>query len=92
MEATRAEIAGYAGADLLCYRAEAPEALVAAEAAAFDPVLDWAEQALRREVPGRGEGVVHVRQPAHALQGGPSRARADRERVRAGGAARHGRA
>ncbi|MGO4871129.1 MAG: ATP12 family chaperone protein [Roseiarcus sp.] len=66
IEATRAEIAGYAGADLMCYRAEAPEALVAAEAAAFDPVLDWAGEALGAKFLV-GVGVVHVRQPESAL-------------------------
>ncbi len=66
MAATRAEIAGYAGSDLLCYRATAPEALVAAEAAAFDPVLDWAREALGAKFLV-AEGVVHVRQPEPAL-------------------------
>ncbi len=65
--ATRAEIAGYAGSDLLCYRPTAPEALVAAEAAAFDPMLDWAREAFGAKFLV-GEGVVHVRQPAHALE------------------------
>ncbi len=65
--ATRAEIAGYAGSDLLCYRAAAPEALLAAEAAAFDPVLEWAEEALGAKFLV-GEGVVHVRQPESALE------------------------
>jgi chaperone required for assembly of F1-ATPase len=67
MEATRAEVAGYAGSDSLCYRAEAPAALVAAETEAFDPVLDWVERALGAKFL-LGEGVVHVRQPARALQ------------------------
>ncbi len=67
MEATRTEIAGYAGADLLCYRAEAPEALAAAEAEAFDPVLDWAGEALGAKF-RVGQGVVHVRQSEGALQ------------------------
>ena len=66
MAATRAEIAGYAGSDLLCYRATTPEALVAAEAAAFDPVLDWAREALGAKFLV-AEGVVHVRQPEPAL-------------------------
>lgn len=34
-------LAGYAGTDLLCYRAERPEALVARQREAWDPVLDW---------------------------------------------------
>ncbi len=64
--ATRTEISGYARADLLCYRAEAPEALVAAEAEAFDPVLEWAGQALGAKFLV-ARGVVHVRQPESAL-------------------------
>lgn len=38
-------IAEYGGSDLLCYRAEAPEELAAAQAAAWDPMLDWAVSA-----------------------------------------------
>lgn len=37
-----AELAAYGETDLLCYRAEAPDALVARQAAAWDPLLDWA--------------------------------------------------
>lgn len=36
-------LAEYGGSDLLCYRAEAPAELVARQAAAWDPLLDWAE-------------------------------------------------
>ena len=64
---TEAEIAGYAASDLLCYRAEAPEALVATEAAAFDPVLDWAGEALGARLLV-ATGVVHVAQPEAALK------------------------
>ncbi len=39
-------LAAYAASDLLCYRAEGPEALVARQAAAFEPVLGWAEAEL----------------------------------------------
>lgn len=39
-------IAAYGETDLLCYRAEAPEALVHRQAAAWDPMLVWAETAL----------------------------------------------
>ena len=42
LAATRAEIANYAAADLVCYRAETPEALVALQTEAYDPVLAWA--------------------------------------------------
>src|SRR3546814_13002248 len=34
----------YSESDLLCYRADAPAALVARQAAAWDPLLDWAAQ------------------------------------------------
>jgi chaperone required for assembly of F1-ATPase len=63
---TRADIARYAGADLLCYRAEAPEALVAMQAEAFDPVLAWAEEALGTRFI-LSAGVMHVAQPERAL-------------------------
>ena len=36
-------LAGYAATDLLCYRAEGPEGLVALQAETWDPVLDWME-------------------------------------------------
>ncbi|OYY91745.1 MAG: ATPase [Sphingomonas sp. 28-66-16] len=39
-----ANLAAYAESDLLCYRAEAPAALVARQAAAWDPLLDWARR------------------------------------------------
>ncbi len=42
----RADIVKYAGSDLLCYRADGPSELVAAQAAAWDPVLDWARESI----------------------------------------------
>ena len=39
-------IAEYGGTDLLCYRAEAPDELVARQANAWDPLLEWAEAEL----------------------------------------------
>jgi chaperone required for assembly of F1-ATPase len=38
-----AEAAGYAGTDLLCYRAVSPESLAMRQAEAWQPWLDWAE-------------------------------------------------
>ena len=38
------EAAGYAGTDLLCYRAAGPASLAARQAAAWQPWLDWAER------------------------------------------------
>jgi chaperone required for assembly of F1-ATPase len=63
---TRAELAAYGETDLLYYRAGAPEKLVAAQAAAFDPVLDWVHEAFGARFI-LTEGVVHVRQPERAL-------------------------
>lgn len=36
------EVVSYAACDLLCYRAEEPQGLIARQDAAWDPVLDWA--------------------------------------------------
>lgn len=36
-------IADYADSDLLCYRADGPEALTLRQAEAWDPLLDWAD-------------------------------------------------
>lgn len=57
-----ATLAAYAGTDLLCYRADAPPALVAAEAAAWDPLLDWARAryAVHFEIV---TGIIHCPQP-----------------------------
>ncbi|WP_050525431.1 ATP12 family chaperone protein [Pseudorhodobacter aquimaris] len=37
-------LAAYGGSDLLCYRADAPQELVARQAQAWDPLLDWTAQ------------------------------------------------
>ena len=42
-EAVVGELAGFGASDLLSYRAAAPEGLVERQAAAWDPLLDWAE-------------------------------------------------
>src|SRR5829696_5867359 len=44
--AVAADIAGYAGSDLICYRAGEPERLVTEQARAFDPILAWAREAI----------------------------------------------
>ena len=45
-EAMVAEVAKYAGTDLVCYRVTTPDSLVAAQAKAWDPLLDWARAEL----------------------------------------------
>jgi chaperone required for assembly of F1-ATPase len=59
-------LARYAESDLLCYRAAAPPALQARQAAAWQPWLDWA--AVRFAAPLRvTEGIMYVAQPAGSL-------------------------
>jgi chaperone required for assembly of F1-ATPase len=64
-DATVAEVAKFAETDLVCYRAGDPEALVAAQDAAWDPVL-----AITRETLGArficAQGILYVEQPASA--------------------------
>jgi chaperone required for assembly of F1-ATPase len=66
MDETRDDIARYAGSDLLCYRAEAPETLAERQRLAFDPVLAWAAETFGTRF-NLGAGVVHVAQPPEAL-------------------------
>lgn len=59
-------IAPYGGSDLLCYRAEAPAALVERQAAAWQPLLDWAMTA--HDAPlAVTSGIVHQTQPEPSL-------------------------
>ena len=60
------DILRYAGSDLLCYRADAPEGLVARESEQWDPYLDWAASMGARL--SLAEGIVHVEQPAEAIR------------------------
>jgi len=54
-------LARYAESDLLCYRAEAPQALVHRQVQSWQPWLDWA--ALTYDAPLRiGSGIAYVRQ------------------------------
>jgi chaperone required for assembly of F1-ATPase len=61
-----AEIGKYLGTDLLCYRADEPEGLVAMQAQHWDPVLQW----MREEFGARfvlAQGVTFAAQPDQAL-------------------------
>ena len=63
--AVAAEIGKYLGSDLLFYRADVPK-LAARQAALWDPVLDWAREALGARFM-LAEGVMFVDQPPAAL-------------------------
>jgi chaperone required for assembly of F1-ATPase len=61
-----AEIRKYLASDLVFYRAVSPAPLCVRQAAQWDPLLSWARQALGADF-RLGSGVVHVAQPAAAL-------------------------
>jgi len=57
-----AALAAFGESDLLCYRAESPDDLVARQAASWDPLLDWART--RYDVHFEiAAGVMHRPQP-----------------------------
>lgn len=65
-EAVAAEIAKYFGSDLLFYRAASPVELAELQSRHWDPVLDWAYEALGARFV-LAEGVTFVAQPDRAL-------------------------
>jgi chaperone required for assembly of F1-ATPase len=66
-DAVAADLCAYAGTDLVAYRAGDPERLVAAQAAAWDSILDWARETFGARVI-LSEGVMHVTQPADTVR------------------------
>jgi chaperone required for assembly of F1-ATPase len=66
-EAVIAEVAKYAGTDLVCYRAEHPPGLAERQHATWQPLVDWA--ALRFDAPlAVTAGVLPVAQPETTLR------------------------
>ncbi len=60
------ELLAYAGADLLCYRAEQPESLVERQQRLWQPLLDWL--ALRHDAPlSVHAGIIARPQPEASL-------------------------
>jgi len=66
MREVAADIAAFAGNDLLCYRASGPDGLVARQRARWNPILDWTRNALGADFQ-LADGVIHVAQPKEAL-------------------------
>ncbi|XSG82316.1 MAG: ATP12 family chaperone protein [Methyloligella sp. ZOD6] len=62
------DILNFVGTDLLCYRADGPDGLVAMQAEMWDPTLRWAEAKFGAPF-AVAEGVIHVAQPEAALVG-----------------------
>lgn len=56
-------LAAYGGSDLLCYRAEAPQELVARQQTAWDPLLDWADAEFGAALVAT-QGIMPIEQPA----------------------------
>ncbi len=62
-----AEVAGYAGTDLVCYRAEEPPALAEREAQVWDPLLDWIRRRFDVTL-AVTSGIVPVAQPPATME------------------------
>lgn len=60
-------LAAYGDADLLCYRADAPDALVRRQNATWNPYLDWAANTFGARLHPR-TGVIHESQGPEALE------------------------
>ncbi|MBY6155677.1 ATPase [Vannielia litorea] len=60
-------VAAYGESDLICYRADSPTALVERQAVAWDPLVDWASDALDAPLV-IATGVMHVPQPATSIE------------------------
>ena len=60
-------LARYAEADLACYRAEGPRALVARQAESWDSLLAWARRRFDVDF-ATTAGIVHVAQPAATVE------------------------
>ncbi|WEX78717.1 ATP12 family chaperone protein [Sinorhizobium numidicum] len=60
------DILRFAGTDLICYRADGPEGLVARQNDAWNPIVDWAAQSLGARFI-LAEGVIHQEQPREAI-------------------------
>lgn len=62
----RASLLGYASSDLLCYRATAPDGLVAEQHRRWQPWLDWAARTLGARLAVTG-GITAIDQPDEAI-------------------------
>jgi chaperone required for assembly of F1-ATPase len=80
------EIVQFSASDMVCYRADAPDSLVARQAEQWDPVLDWAHRALGCRFICVA-GVMHQAQPD--LAGETARGAKCRKPVAADGHSQH---
>jgi len=66
-EAVFQDILKFSTTDLLCYRADAPEGLVARQSASWDPLIEWAADDLGARFI-LIEGIIHQQQPPAAIE------------------------
>ncbi|MEZ5839716.1 MAG: ATP12 family protein [Hyphomicrobiales bacterium] len=66
MEEVAAEIARYGGTDLICYRAEEPDTLIARQNQHWDPLVAFAAERLGARLK-LGAGIMHVEQDEDTL-------------------------
>ena len=59
-------LAAYGASDLICYRATEPQALIARQAAAWDPMITWAADTLHAPLVATA-GVIHLAQDPASL-------------------------
>lgn len=66
LDAVANDITAYAGSDLICYRAEAPQKLVELQAEHWDPIVAWVNETLAIQFRVTF-GIVHTAQPNAAI-------------------------
>ena len=62
-----AMLSAYGETDLVCYRAESPQALIDRQAAGWDPLLDWVAECFEAPLITTA-GVIPVSQPPESLE------------------------
>lgn len=67
-DAVAEDVVSFAGSDLLCYRADGPEALADRQAEAWDPLLAWASEDLGASLNVQ-VGLMPIDQPQAAREG-----------------------
>src|SRR3546814_12761375 len=74
-----ASLAVFGERDLVAYRADSPPSLIVRQAAAWDPVIDWARRRYDVEFTAK-TGVIHHPQPAATLERPPAAGRSEERR------------
>jgi len=77
------DLVAYGGSDLICYRADHPDGLVARQRQHWDPLVAWADEAIGAQL-CLIEGVIHQPQPDEAMDAVRARLEAQDEFALAG--------